>query len=1635
MTAEFKVRNGLIINATTAVSSILDEDTMSSDSATALATQQSIKAYVDIAGNKFYDLGIYGFTNSTSTSISFNDSTYTFTLTDTGSGWSYYRNGVKNTITGNKTVVFSGSPPTANTYYVFIDDNIGTLSYSTTPWTLNSSKVFVAVVIWNNTNTPKYQLADERHKSLWPRYIHRYLHQTRGTALVSGGVPGDYATPAGSPSSDDDNTFSITETQIADEDIDHTLAALTDPSGSGTDYTLFYRTGASTWTWESSGVPFKYTTDGYLQYDSSGTMTQGSSSNYYNWYLLYTNISGAARYIIVPGRGEFTSASAAYGEAYSTFDWSGFPIQECIIAYQLTFYANTAYTVKGKCKLARAPQRIITSFAAISLSGNTTDHNTLSGLQGGAANDYYHLTNSQHTIATQAASTTLSGYLTSTDWNTFNSKENALTFSTGLTRATNTITSDISTGKSGGQSIYGGTAAGDDLTIYSTSNATKGNIFFGTSTYDEVNNRLGIGTVSPVSQLEVYSTGATEVSIKGVGNSASSDIQFYRAKSGPAAVISEDSLGSLIWNGYGASTYVSGASINARAEGTFTNSSSPAYLAFRTTPSGSTTTLERMRITSAGNMWIGTTSGINVNGTTYAYPLIVASADSSPQFNGIVVEGSASSCRLVGARHNGTLASKTAVASGDVITAWTGLGWDGGVSTPTYVDAIQIRYEVDGAVSEDIVPARMIFMTRNTSGAYAERMRLTSAGLLGIANNSPSALLTLGTAGTTAGSLSLAGATSGTITVNVAAAAGTWSLTLPTTDGDSGQFLQTNGSGITTWASATTGAAGSTGYVQFNSSNILSADSAFFWDNTNKRLGLSNTSPGTLLTLGTAGTTAGVLSLAGATSGTCTVQVAAVAGTTTFQLPPNNGTNTYFLQTNGSGITSWAAGAIPAGSTGYVQYNSSGSLAATDNFRWDNSNRILWVDAESGNSLIASSCEGDSSSSYFPRLAMYRHRGTRATPAVLVNSTVIGRLSWMGNYDGASASTSTAWAFVSTASGTWSSGSTPSYLQLLGASTSSADYQVMRFEGTNVGIGSHTTLTERLDLQDGSGNGAIRIGNTGNSNAGTIKYTSNTFSGYNGSTWVNFGSGSPGGSTGHVQYNTGSAFGGEASLFWDATNDRLGIGTSSPVSPLDIVWQSDSSGICYKRQYSTSAYPIQVMIKSRGTTGSPTTAQSGDILGGYLIGGQYNTGATNYDKSCGMYGTASETHSSTARGTYMSFWTTPNTTTTITERLRITDAGNVWIGTTAGLSISATTNTYSFEVLGADSGTQQNGIISEGTATPGRFNGFRHNNTYASKTAVADTNVLQGFNAYGWDGGTTPTYVQAAAINLVVDGTVSEDCVPGSILFWTRAVGNTSGALERMRITNAGNVYIGTTAGLNIAGTALTHPLIVHSADSSPQQNGIVVQGSASSCRFYGARHNGTLASKTAVASGDVLATMVATGWDAGTTATYVLSSQIKFEVDGSVSEDNVPGRMVFLTCNTSGSFAERLRLGSDGKLTSSAMYSGYTIGGTNKDLYIDSNGLIGVLSSSLRTKQNVSDMESISWIDSLRPVNFEYKNTPGIKQYGLIAEEVNDVNSALVGFDEEGLPDSVNYDRLVPVLLKAVQELRAEITILKGGN
>lgn len=105
------------------------------------------------------------------------------------------------------------------------------------------------------------------------------------------------------------------------------------------------------------------------------------------------------------------------------------------------------------------------------------------------------------------------------------------TFSTGLTLASTTVTSDLSTGKAGGQSAIGGTAASEALTLKSTAHATKGKINFGAglaSYFNEANEGgtdsnapiLVVGTTGVQVPIHFYTAGTLRGGIRGdaVGN-------------------------------------------------------------------------------------------------------------------------------------------------------------------------------------------------------------------------------------------------------------------------------------------------------------------------------------------------------------------------------------------------------------------------------------------------------------------------------------------------------------------------------------------------------------------------------------------------------------------------------------------------------------------------------------------------------------------------------------------------------------------------------------------------------------------------------------------------------------------------------------------------------------------------------------------------------------------------------------------------------------------------------------------------------------------------------------------------------------------------------------------------------------
>ena len=90
--------------------------------------------------------------------------------------------------------------------------------------------------------------------------------------------------------------------------------------------------------------------------------------------------------------------------------------------------------------------------------------------------------------------------------------------------------------------------------------------------------------------------------------------------------------------------------------------------------------------------------------------------------------------------------------------------------------------------------------------------------------------------------------------------------------------------------------------------------------------------------------------------------------------------------------------------------------------------------------------------------------------------------------------------------------------------------------------------------------------------------------------------------------------------------------------------------------------------------------------------------------------------------------------------------------------------------------------------------------------------------------------------------------------------------------------------------------------------------------------------------------------------------------------------------------------------------------------VFINSDGRLGTMTSSQRFKEAIEPMAQASeTLFALKPVRFHYKkeiDPTRTSQFGLVAEEVEKVDPALVVRDKEGKPYSVRYDQVNAMLL-----------------
>jgi hypothetical protein len=242
-------------------------------------------------------------------------------------------------------------------------------------------------------------------------------------------------------------------------------------------------------------------------------------------------------------------------------------------------------------------------------------------------------------------------------------------------------------------------------------------------------------------------------------------------------------------------------------------------------------------------------------------------------------------------------------------------------------------------------------------------------------------------------------------------------------------------------------------------------------------------------------------------------------------------------------------------------------------------------------------------------------------------------------------------------------------------------------------------------------------------------------------------------------------------FFVDASAEAVGIGISVPNSVLHIEAPEGTAQL---------------------TIGNTALAASdGDFLAGidfHIKDNDDTTGAV----CTSIRSIANQNHALTAKGTALAFSTTPNDTTTLTERLRIDQAGRLLAGTSSARSTQTLGTNYQaliekagdyagFSIFGNKANNQGSYVVlgkSRGTTV-----------------GAVDAVVANDFLGYiGFEGTDGTNAIRAADIFAAVDGTPGTNDMPGRLVFSTTADGASS-PTERMRITSGGSVWMNSSNG------------------------------------------------------------------------------------------------------------------------------------------------------------------------------------------------------------------------------------------------
>jgi hypothetical protein len=436
------------------------------------------------------------------------------------------------------------------------------------------------------------------------------------------------------------------------------------------------------------------------------------------------------------------------------------------------------------------------------------------------------------------------------------------------------------------------------------------------------------------------------------------------------------------------------------------------------------------------------------------------------------------------------------------------------------------------------------------------------------------------------------------------------------------------------------------------------------------------------------------------------------------------------------------------------------------------------------------------------------------------------------------------------------------------------------------------------------------------------------------------------------------------------TSTGLGIGTSSPGYKLDARLSGTSSGAV-----------IQV-----GNTGS----------GGFGGLGVSDGGAYPVQ----LWGAA------------LSFLTGSSVYGSATEKMRLDASGNLGIGTSSpDAKLDVVGNIQGRTA--SDGGLVLTTAVADARSATVQFKKSR--GSYASPTDVVNGDSVFQILSLAYSG---TQYRERVSIESAVDGTFTSNQQPPLRLgFYTNAANGS--ATERMRITSAGDVGIGTSSPLtklDIKFATNKHAIFTASASYSNSADLVAVNDAGSE---------------------------VALGLGGSTVQFYTGATERARITSG--------GDLLVAKTTSDDSSQNGLRLQSNGSITSTMQVSDntdysfvyYSKGASAYRFYVGGGGTVYATNTTIsaisdqRLKENIQDLDvGLDKIMALKPRKFDWKAGKGkdIKSdRGWIAQEFEQVFPDMIDTWKDEAPEgeepykSVRAD-LIPVLVKALQDMKAII-------